>query len=639
MKWWVLVLVVSVAGWAGSCLAITSASTRPSQNSASAATQPVNRFPTPAELMAKIKAAHTANKEQVEPRLPEVAYFDLSDPVAEKPADFSLFAEDQQTVTLRVLIDRLEKARKDADVRGVLLRLGDGTLNLSQAMELRDELNMLRQEGKRTFVYADAYDTSSYIAASGATDVCMMEGGEIMIPGVGFETMFAKGLLDKIGVKADYVQIGEYKGADEEFTRTDASDELKGQLNKLADSLYGQIIDTISTSRKLAPNDVKATVDEALIPGKLAKDRGLVDHLVDIGGLRDLMAKELGQTVDLVTDYGETDKDQVDLSSPFALFALLARKPHESTRPGIAVIYAEGVIVDGSSGDGMFSQSENIGSDTMREAIRSAEKDDKIDAVVIRIDSPGGSALASEAMWQAARRLSKTKPVIISVGSMAASGGYYLASSGDFIFADPTAIVGSIGVVGGKFVLKDLFTKIGLNTESFVRGKNADLFSSSTEWDNRQRQQVTHWMKQTYDQFTERVMTTRKGKIKDIDAVARGRIFSAQQAKDLGMVDRIGGIQDAIAYAARKANLKPGDYDVRVLPAPKTFADLLNGDTNGSDEDSVMRFSPKLSVEVAGWMDVLEPSIRHALGLELDELMLLQRRPVMLTSPVVFIVK
>ena len=138
----------------------------------------------------------------------------------------------------------------DADVRGVLLRLGDGTLNLSQAMELRDELNVLRKDGKRTFVYADAYDTSSYIAASGATDVCMMEGGEIMIPGVGFETMFAKGLLDKVGVKADFVQIGEYKGADEEFTRTDASDELKGQLNGLADSLYGQIIDTISTSRK-----------------------------------------------------------------------------------------------------------------------------------------------------------------------------------------------------------------------------------------------------------------------------------------------------------------------------------------------------------------------------------------------------
>ena len=146
--------------------------------------------------------------------------------------------------------------------------------------------------------------------------------------------------------------------------------------------------------------------------------------------MRDLMADKLGAKVDLVTDYGQDQKDSVDLSSPFAFFAMLAHKPAESTRPGIAVVYAEGVIVDGDSGSGLFNDSGNIGSDTMREALRSAEKDDKIKAVVIRIDSPGGSALASEAMWQAARRVAKTKPVIISVGSMAASGGYYLASGG-----------------------------------------------------------------------------------------------------------------------------------------------------------------------------------------------------------------
>jgi protease-4 len=637
MKWWAMVLIVCVAGWTGICRATfaTSSASTPQKSNSNPTTRADNKFPTPAELMARIKAALDS-----EPQEPKVAYFDLSAGVGEKPADFNLFGEAASTVTLRVLIDRLEKARHDDDVHAVLLRLGDGTVNLSQAMELRDELKVLRQDGKRTFVYADSFDTSSYIAASGASDVCMMEGGEIMIPGVGFETMFAKGLLDKVGVKADFVQIGEYKGADEEFTRTDASDELKGQLNNLADSLYGQIIDTISASRKLDRDDVKAAVDDALIPGKEAKKLGLVDHLVDAGGMRELMAKELGQKVDLVADYGQTDRDQLDLSSPFAFFALLARRPQESTRPGIAVIYAEGMIVDGPSAEGMFTQAENIGSDTMREALRTAEKDDKIAAVVIRIDSPGGSALASEAMWQAAQRVSKGgKPVIISVGSMAASGGYYLASSGDFIFADPTAIVGSIGVVGGKFVLKDLFTKVGLNTESFVRGKNADLFSSTIEWDDQQRQQLTKWMRTTYDQFTERVMTTRQGKIKDIDAVARGRIFSASQAKDLGMVDQIGGIQDAIAHAAKQAKLKPGDYDVRVLPGPKTLADLLNGNNSDSDEDSAMRFAPRMSVEVQGLMEALGPSMRRALGMELDELMLLQRRPLMLASPVMFVVR
>jgi protease IV len=354
--------------------------------------------------------------------------------------------------------------------------------------------------------------------------------------------------------------------------------------------------------------------------------------------MRDLMADKLGSKVDLVADYGQDQKDSVDLSSPFAFFAMLTRKPEESTRPGIAVIYAEGVIVDGGGGSGIFNDSGNIGSDTMREALRDAEKDDKIKAVVIRIDSPGGSALASEAMWQAARRVAKTKPVIISVGSMAASGGYYLASAGDYIFADPTAIVGSIGVVGGKFVYTDLFAKLGLNTESFVRGRNADLFSSSTEWDDHQREQVTSWMRKTYDQFTERVMTTRHGKIADIDTVARGRIFSADQAKDRGMVDQIGGIQETITYAAGKVSLKAGDYDVRVFPPARTLADLLNG--SSSDDDSSTRFSSRMMPsEATALLGMLDRPTRQALGTEMNELMLLQKMPVILASPVVFVVR
>jgi protease-4 len=590
------------------------------------------KFPTPAELVAEMKAM-----KQEQSHLPKVAYFDLSGPLSEKPADFSWFGADDNGVTLRVLLERLEHARQDKDIRGVLITLSDSGLNLSQAMELRDELNALRKDGKRSFVYADSYDTTSYLAACGATDVCIMEGGDIMIPGVGFETMFAKGLLDKVGVNADYVQIGEYKGADEEFTRTEASPELRGELNKLADSLYQQIIDTVSFSRNLSGDDVKQLVDDALIPGKVAKSRGLVDHLVDIDGLRSLMTDELGRKVDLLRNYGESPREQVDLSSPLAFFSLLSRRQPESTRPGVAVIYAEGMIVDGASGGGLLSQAENIGSDTMRLALRTADRDDKIDAIVIRIDSPGGSALASEAMWQAARRVAKDKPVIVSVGSMAASGGYYLATSGDYIFADPTAIVGSIGVVGGKFVLKDLFTKLGLGTESFSRGRNADLFSETTEWTDHQRHQVTEWMRQTYEQFTERVMTTRQGKIKDIDSVARGRIFSAKQARDLGMVDEIGGLQDAIGYAAAQADLKPGEYDVRVLPAPRTFADILNG--GGNDPDSAMPFAPKITLSPDSLIRALPPSLRSALGQELQFLTLLQDRPVVLASPYVLVIK
>jgi len=640
MKRWTVFLVSLVIGFSGWTLAdVVSVSVSSTQPDAAATTQPSNKFPTPAELMAKIKSAEKKDASGDDDDSPKVAYFDLSTPVMEKPADFNWFSQQETGLTLRVLVDRLEKARQDDDVKAVLLRLEEGTLNLSQAMELRDELTALRNGGKPVYVYADSFDTTSYIAACGASQICMLEGGEIMVPGIGFETMFAKGLLDKVGVKADFVQIGEYKGADEEFTRTGASDELKGELNKLADSLYGQIVSTIADSRKIPVDQVKSMVDDSLIPADEAKSSGLVDVLVDAGGMRDLLSSKLGAKISLVSDYGAEQKDNVDLSSPFAFFAMLAHKPAESDKPGIAVVYAEGVIVDGPSDSGLFSQTNNIGSDTMRDALRQAEKDSKIKAVVIRIDSPGGSALASEAMWQAARRVAKVKPVYISVGSMAASGGYYLASAGDYIFADPTAIVGSIGVVGGKFVFTDLFNKIGLSTESFIRGKNADLFSTSTEWDDQQRQQITRWMKKTYDQFTSRVMTTRKGKITDIDAVARGRIFSADQAKSHGMVDRIGGIQDTIAYAADQCSLKAGDYDVRVFPPAKTLSDLINASSD-SDDDSSSRFNPHLAPSDAfGLLSLMDASTRSALGTELTELSLLQKMPVILASPVIFVVK
>jgi protease IV len=557
------------------------------------------------------------------PSGPRVAYIDLGKPIVEKPADFSFFATDE-TNSLRSLLDRLEKARDDKDVRAVLITLGGTGPNLSQALEIRDALLDLKKAGKRTFVYADAYDSPSYVMASGATDVCILGGGELEMPGVGLEVMFAKGLLDKIGVEADFEQIGEYKGADEEFIHTQPSPEMSGELNKLVDGLYAELIANISHNRNLPPEKVKAIVDQALIPADQAKECGLVDHLVDEDGLRDLMGGELGGKVDLVHDYGAGPKQTMDFSNPFALLAMFARKPDEGQGKAIALIYAQGVIVDGSTEDSLFGSSDQIGSDDLREALRIAERDDQISAVVLRIDSPGGSALASEAMWQAVRRCERTKPVIVSIGSMAASGGYYLASASETIYADPTAIVGSIGVVGGKFVLHDMFGKIGLSTTTFERGANAGLFSSDAPWTPQQRKMVHDWMHQTYEQFTTRVMTTRKGKIKEIDKVARGRIFLAEQAKDLGMVDAIGGVSDAITEAARQADLTPGGYDVRIVPGPKTLADFFNG---GPDTQTPIQPNMLFSALPADQRSMLQEQIAV--------LRLFEARPLALVCPYV----
>ena len=589
--------------------------------------QKEDEFPSPAELMRKMKAERDKRAQ-----MPKVVYFDLSEAVGERPAEFSLFGDDR--LNLRTLVERLHAARNDSSVKAILITLGQHGLGLAQAQEVRDALVAVKKAGKPVFVYADSYDTTDYMIASGASDVAMLEGGEIMIPGVGMEAMFARGLLDKVGVKADYVQIGEYKGADEQYTRTGSSEEMKGEMNRLVGAMYDQIVEGIATHRKLPRETVQATIDEMVLGGQDAKNRGFVDHLIDQDGVRELMSKKLGGEVMLLPNYGQPQREAIDLSSPFALLQALAKKPEPPTaaKPSVAVIYAEGVIVDGDGGGGLFSEG-GVGSDTMRQTFRMAARDENVKAVVIRIGSPGGSALASEVMWQAARRLAAKKPVVISIGGMAASGGYYLASAGDKIYADNTAVVGSIGVVGGKFVLRDLFDKLGIKTETFQRGRNADLFSSNQPFTDRQRTMVTSWMKQTYDQFTQRVMVTRKGKIKDIDAVARGRIFIASQAKELGMVDEIGGINEAIADAANKGGLSQGGFDVKVLPPPKTLADYFNG-AAGTGSHAAFPFQPKVEVNVAGgFMQAVPPPLRKALGQQLRVIQLLQDRPVVLVMP------
>src|SRR5256714_238836 len=268
---------------------LSAPATRPTTNPSA------KSFPSAREMAAKLLGQHEKEKD-----LLKVAHIDLNRALAEKPAAFSLFGDD--SLTLQSVIARLQSIRDDKDVRAVLITMGDTNFNLAQAQEIRDQLIAIRKAGKRAFVYADAYDTSAYIAATGATDVCMMEGGEIMIPGVGMETMFAKGLLDKVGVKADYVQIGQCKGADEEYTREFASDEMKGELNKIIDALFEQIVDGISYHRNISRNDVTDMINGVFVNGTIARDRKLVDHLVDEDGLRELIKKELGRDINVIHD-------------------------------------------------------------------------------------------------------------------------------------------------------------------------------------------------------------------------------------------------------------------------------------------------------------------------------------------------
>ena len=588
------------------------------------ATQPTaKKYPNVAELVELKKAEQAAIDAKA-----QVALFEFKSAIVEKPADFSWFGP-SDAPTLRSIVTRLNDARDDDDLKGVFLNFHIGaSMGLAQAMEIRDAVDGIRKAGKSVFVYADSYDTTTYLVASAATDICMLEGGEITMPGVGLETMFYRGAMDKVGITPDFIQIGEFKGAEEPYMRTAPSDELRGELNKLVDSLFGLIVDNVAATRGLSRDTVRNAIDQTMLPGAVAKDRGLVDHLIDQDGLRPLMEEKLGTVVNVIDDYAAADKPEIDFTNIFSLFKAMSKKPDETKGPTIALIYAQGIIVDGTGEGGLFDEG-GVGSETMRDAFRKAGKDENVKAVVMRIDSPGGSALASEVMWQAARRVAKDKPVIISIGGMAASGGYYLASAGDYIFADPAAIVGSIGVVGGKFVLKDLYDKLGLTTEEFSKGRNAGLYSSNKVWDEKQRELIRKSMTQTYEQFTQRVMTTRTGKINDIDKVARGRIFLADEAKNLGMIDELGGLESAIAYAADKASLEKDAFDVIILPAQKTLADILEG--SKTDLSSPLR--PTIQLSADSILLALPPSARKQVAQQLQFMKLLENRSVVLMAP------
>jgi protease IV len=592
------------------------------------------KFPTPGELIAKMKAAKEAASSKI-----QVAYIDLSANFSERPAaGLSLFGGGS-TQTFRGLIERVQKARDDKDIRAVLFTMTNGIgLNLAQVQELRTEFDALRKADKRVFTYADTYDTRSYLLASAATDVCMLEAGEIFMPGIGIESMFYKGVLDKVGVKADYVQIGEYKGAEEPYTRTEPSVELKAEMEKLTAGLMSQVVDGISGGRNLSSDKVRHLMDDAMLNAQRCQREGLVDHLLDLDGLRDLLKDELGDDVELQANYAGPKQDDIDFSNPFVLLTKMAERPKETDLPKIAVVYAQGVITDGEGGGGglpipgLGGDEGGIASEPYRRALRMALRDDKVKAVVIRIDSPGGSAMASEVLWQSIRRLSAEKPVIISIGGMAASGGYYLSSAGDYIFADPAAIVGSIGVVGGKMVLGGLYEKVGLTTTSFTQGKNANIYSSTSEWTDQQRRMIRTWMKSTYDQFTDRILTTRKDKILDIDKVARGRIFTAAEARALGMVDELGGLDAAIAEAAEWAELEKGGYDLKTLPPAPTLQELLGG-------GGFSMVAPHMTSDAAAVLGMLPADVRQALSQSIQMGQLMQRRPVVLMMPYVISVK
>ncbi len=578
--------------------------------------------------------------------VPVVAHFHLSGTLSESPvADpFSLLASEM--TSLKDLVRRIDKAGKDARVKAVVLTFDQMELGTGQVEELRQAIARLESSGKKVYAFAEDLSTREYSLLCASDRLSVAPQSTLWLTGLYGESLFVKNLLDKIGVQADFLHLGDYKSAAEMLTRTSPSQPAQENLDWLFDSLYGSLVDVIAQSRGKTAEQVRELIDHGPYTADEAEEKGLIDVVQTREEFIATIENDLGGQIQVENRYGQEEKAKLNLASPLGFFSLLSElfkppTPTTAKKDAIAVVYVEGAILPGYRQPSLFGAMDGAFSGNIQKALKTAAQDDSVKAVVLRVDSPGGSAQASDVILNAARQVKSQKPMIVSMGNVAASGGYYVSCGADTIFADAATITASIGVVGGKLVTTNLWNKLGVNWVSHKRGANADLLSSSRPFDEAQRKVIQGYMQQVYEAFKEHVTTGRKGKLrKPIDEIAGGRVFTGKQALDLGLVDQLGGLDQAIEYAAAKVSLK--DYDVRVLPEPKDFLSLLMGDLSGEGEHPTDIRLPRMTGLLASHpmlaplLDLLqktEPQRARALMQALQRVELIRQESVILMMP------
>ncbi|MFO0880528.1 MAG: signal peptide peptidase SppA [Gemmataceae bacterium] len=508
--------------------------------------------------------------------------------------------------TFKQKIDRLKKARDDKDIQAVLLEINGAGLGWGKLHELTRAIASVRSAGKKVYAHIESGNRGDYLLALAADDVCLPEASWLMLNGIRAEATFYKGLLEKFGIKADMLQMGDFKGAAEPYTRDSLSDANRKQLTSILDDFYAhEIVGRIAEARKLSADKVKHLLDEGPFSAPAAKEAGLVDRLDNRTGYEAFIKKQLGgDTFKVVEDYGKKkDNEDIDI---FGLYRKLLFGPVKFTTsksPKLAVIYATGPITTGKSG-ASFMSGESMGSDTIVKAIHDADKDESVKAIVLRIDSPGGSALASDLIWKALRE--SKKPIIASMSDVAGSGGYYIAMAASKIYAEPGTITGSIGVVGGKMALRGLYDKVGIKTEVISRGKNSGMLVGSDPFSPSERAAFKKLMEDTYHQFVSKALEGRQRAGKkmtreELLALAGGRIYTGRQAKANGLIDEVGTLEEAITAAARAGGL-PADKEpeLLMLPKAKNSLEALLGSAFNLNLATELRRVPELARKLQG---------------------------------------
>jgi len=451
----------------------------------------------------------------------------------------------------------------------VILRVGSITASIPDVVELRAVMLELRGAKKRLICHAENASNNTYLVLAACDKIAIAPLGDIAITGPTAMPIHLKGLLDKLGVQADFIHVGAYKGAAEPLTRDAPSKEMEEVLGAILDQRYATMVDIIAQDRHLDPAAVKGLIDIGLFPSEQAQQAKLVDEITSFEMLRDEQ-KAPWTKLELEPEH----RDQLASYLKLARF-IGAMPPDRPTTDHVAVVYAVGNIIDGS-GEGLLGARHEIASHTLVAALHALAADPAVKAVVLRIDSGGGSAQASELIWAAVADLKSKKPVIVSMSDVAASGGYYIASGATKIFALDDTLTGSIGVIGGKIAPGPALAKLGITTFPMGRGKHATMMASFQPWTPDEKVTIENTMKAVYGTFKSRVAAGRHKTPDEIEPIAQGHVWTGAKAKQLGLVDEIGGLDAAIGEARKLAKLE-ATTDIEVYPPAPTLRDVLHG--------------------------------------------------------------
>jgi protease-4 len=494
---------------------------------------------------------------------------DLTKELSDAPGDVGFVIDPNEFPPLVTEVaSAIRRAGKDERIKGLYLEMGDFGLGWAAAQEIRDAIGTYSESGKPCHVYAEGLDNKGYYIASACQTVHMAPAGIFLVNGFNVTTEYYAGTLEKVGVKANFEHVGDFKSAVEPFQRTEPSEAASLAMNEMLDSLYGQLVDGIAQSRKMTPEQVRALLDNPPITPEAAKAAGLVDAL----------------------DYRDDVRETIAGKERTGLDDYRRGLPSLGAHKTIAVIHAEGQIISGESGSPVFGGT-MLGDRTFAEMFEEVREDEDVSAVVLRVNSPGGSGLASDAMWHEIKRTRAAgKPVVVSMGDYAASGGYYISAAADRIVAEPGTLTGSIGVFGGKMNMAGLYDKVGITLFTWQRGQLAGLLSSTTDFNDAERAKFREFLEGFYQTFLDRVSEGRGMTKEAVHAVAQGRVWTGVQAKERGLVDELGGLNVAITEAKTLANIAT-DEEVEIirLPRRKTFVDQIVEDMQKSQLPAEMQ--------------------------------------------------